>query len=331
MQTLNNLKSLLSQERFDSVINLSLQALDQSNDSQKIIEFLSFSFFKRGLFGAALACQSRLLKLNPTHVNAYKNIIKLYQCLLMQKNERLASLTSETSKKPVNVKKVIILCGGDSYRWQGYIGVMHKPLIPVMGERLLARTIRQVRNYFLGEIDVLIRSEDRAHYEYLLQDVNIKLKLPSILKSKTINPTAKYLASLPYWSEFGDTVILLGDVWFSDFAIESVFTKPGQSFLSFGRYRQSTCTGYPYGNFFAIRLDDNEDHKNSLVLLDRLYKASICTAHGGGWAWTQINRNEDPNIRSLGENFIDINDFTDDFDSPADYERWITHFKIAHP
>lgn len=331
---LKHLKLLLAEGRFDSAINLSLQVLAQSKNSQQIIELLSFALFKRGLIGAALACQSRLLELNPSHAGAYKNKIILYQCLLTQKNERLASLASETTlkpKTPVNVKKVIILCGGDSSRWQGYLGVMHKPLIPIMGERLLLRAIRQIRNYFPGEIDILIRSGDSAYYENLLQDEIIKPRLISGSRIKIENPATKYLASLPYLSEFGDTAVLLGDVWFSDSAIESVFTKPGQSWQSFGRYRQSTCTGYPYGNFFAIRLDGNQDHKTSLVLLDRLYKASICTAHGAGWAWTQLNRNEDPNIRSLGENFIDIDDFTDDFDSPSDYERWIANFKIAYP
>jgi len=331
---LDHLKLLLAEENFVDAINLSLDLLlTESKDSREIIDMLSFAFFKRELIGASLACQSKLLKLNPAHVRAYQNKIVLYQCLLKQKNEHLAHFASAITSNPkvsLNVDKVIILCGGDSSRWQGYLGVIHKPLIPLNGERLLVKTIRQVRTYFSGEIDVLIRSGENAHYEKFLPDENIKLISISRSKSRIENPAAKYLASLPYFSKVGTTVILLGDVWFSDSAIESIFTKTNRSWLSFGRYHPSTCTGYPYGNFFAVRFPSHDDKKSSLILLDRLYKSSICTAHGAGWAWTQLNRNEDPNIRSPGQNFIDINDFTDDFDCPSDYERWIKHFKMVH-
>jgi hypothetical protein len=39
--------------------------------------------------------------------------------------------------------------------------------------------------------------------------------------------------------------------------------------------------------------------------------------------------NEDPNIRSVGNAFVEIDDFTDDFDFPEDYDRWTAKRQLA--
>lgn len=321
---------MLFQGDTDDSINAILEVIKKSPEAIKAINLLSSIFYKKGYLGLAIACQSRILKIKNTDLQAYKNKIAIYEALIKEKNEKkyFSGKVCVDSRSMNNLKqKVVILCAGNSSRWNSHLGVKWKQLIPVLNQTLLQRTIRQIQGNHQCEIDVLISSRMEKDFHEVLK--NDRVNLVTIKKSyiNTETPAAKYLASVEHWNNSGSTVILLGDVWFSDDAIKTILQPRSEPWLAFGRQRPSSCTGYPYGNFFGVRLAGSEFQRKSIVLLDHLYKAGICNAYGGGWAWSQLMRNEDPNIRSVGENFIEIDDFTEDFDCPDDYIRWNINYR----
>lgn len=324
-----NAQLMLRRGEIETSIYELLSILKVSPQAIKVIKVLSFAFLKIKMLGPALACQSRLAQLIPMDTEINKTKVSIYEFLVQKKNRDLVSLQLNIQSQVCSVSqdiKVIILCGGDSSRWRSYLGVKQKQLAPIMGEVLLLRTIRQIRTYTQGEIKILIKHGDTADYQVVRDEKNIVLcQLEKDLNDHE-TPATKYLMSSDYWNRAGGTVLLLGDVWFSDESMKKIFEPSTNLWVAFGRYGRSSFTGYPYGNFFGIRLLDHEVNRKSLKILDGLYRARICKAHGAGWAWTQLNRDEDPNLRSPGLNFIDIDDFTDDFDHPSDYDRWTSHY-----
>ena len=62
-------------------------------------------------------------------------------------------------------------------------------------------------------------------------------------------------------------------------------------------------------------------------MLGILCRAKILKAHGARWVWSQLNRDEETNLRSPGFNFVEIDDFTADFDRLGDDDRWTSHYK----
>src|SRR5690606_13060870 len=95
------------------------------------------------------------------------------------------------------------------------------------------------------------------------------------------------------------------------------------SYRVYGRFRRSTVTGTPYGEIFAASWWPN-CHR----MLDRHLERIVRTFHSGesnrrdGWTLLRSIQGTPLNShRVMQPWFIEINDWTDDIDFPADYER----------
>lgn len=188
---------------------------------------------------------------------------------------------------------------------------------------MLDRTLKQVLKYKPSKITVLVRPGDHHCFEKICAARAIVKEIPILEYPET--PAWKYLSSENYWNQSGITISLLGDVWFSDEAIDRIFKNDSQDWLAFGRSSSSQFTGCKYGEIFAHKFSNHHRHLISLRLLNALYRSRLCNAHASGWALSQLISNEDPNIKSVGKNFVEIDDFTEDFDFPRDYERWVAN------
>ncbi|GAG00873.1 unnamed protein product, partial [marine sediment metagenome] len=105
----------------------------------------------------------------------------------------------------------LIMAGGSEQRWGQYLGV-HKHLLPINGERLLDRTVRQLLAHGAHQITVVAK-----YPEY---DVpGTQRVFPVDLDS------GGAIASRDFWSETARTTVLFGDVFFTEDAIDRICAK----------------------------------------------------------------------------------------------------------
>jgi hypothetical protein len=62
----------------------------------------------------------------------------------------------------------------------------------------------------------------------------------------------KFLSSRELWNRNGRTIILYGDVYFTEEAIVAIFEYPHADWRLFGRAFESTFTGSDHGECFGI-------------------------------------------------------------------------------
>lgn len=215
----------------------------------------------------------------------------------------------------------LLLCGGSNTRWGGYRGARRKHLIEIEGEILLERTLRQVAAHAPGRTIVVIHEEDRDLYR---ARVTLPTEIVSVPRFDGPEFEArKFLSSRPFWNDRGRTIVLLGDVWFSDAAIETIFADAAEGWTAFGRPGASRWTGCPYGELFAQRFTAIDAHEDALLRLDAMYRDRSCRRAAAGWAHYQLMIGRHPHDHVVGPRFVEIDDFTEDFDLPHDYDAWV--------
>jgi hypothetical protein len=210
------------------------------------------------------------------------------------------------------IERVILICAGRAERWRKYLGVP-KHLILIDGEMLLDRTLRLVRRYTSAAIVIVAFDPeyDRDNHE----------RFEPRHGPHHFCDTDKFLSSKERWAESGQTVILYGDVFFTDAAMKTILSHVG-SHRFFGRREDSYITGRRWREMFALSFPAEEraelaEHMSQL----RSDLLSGKVSRGGGWelfgrihgyTWNQ---------------FTAIDDFTDDFDYPEDYDNWIRRYQ----
>jgi hypothetical protein len=205
------------------------------------------------------------------------------------------------------IERVILMCAGRAERWGKHRGV-HKHLVTVNGEKLLDRTLRQVRRH--TEAPVVIVAFDAAYSRAGHE------RFEPRHGPMDFCDTDKFLSSRERWGTAGDTVMLYGDVFFTDAAMKTIMSHDGPHQF-FGRREGSYFTGCPWREIFALRFTATEREWLSdqlLLIKTRLLAGKI--AKGGGWELYEHL------YGSSGNRFTVIDDFTEDFDFPNDFEKW---------
>lgn len=227
-----------------------------------------------------------------------------------------------------HTNKVIIAAGGESSRWGNYLGVP-KHLIKITSqgrtETLVERTARLFREnnayvYVLGPPDDL-RYE--TPYSALLDTKRLNLK-------PTKTDQDKVFSSMSFWNNSGRTIVVFGDVWFSEEAVKTILTKTFPIEF-YGRFGPSKITGSPYGELFGIAFDYSEHGTvvGGLSAVANAFKKGII-ARAAIWELYSWMNNLQPLTKHIKANyFTEINDFTEDFDFPRDYDIWLKRFRMA--
>ena len=206
------------------------------------------------------------------------------------------------------IERVILMCAGRAERWGGYLGV-HKHLIAIDGEMLLDRTLRLIREQTDASVTIVAFDPQysRAGCE----------RFEPIHGPEKFFDTDKFLSSESLWGSTGQTILLYGDVYFTEAALRTILAYEGPHQF-FGRREWSYYTGRTWRELFALSFPaaDRELMRASMTRLrSELQSGTIPRGggwelyhrmHGGGW-----------------DHFVAIDDFTDDFDFPADYDRWM--------
>lgn len=209
--------------------------------------------------------------------------------------------------------EAIILCAGSGERWGGYLGVP-KQLVRIGKEALLDRTVRLLRENGVTNIHV-VSNDERLKVEH----VNLFSPALSRWTVETL------LSTRSLWAE--RTVVLLGDVFYSEDAMRAAIEFDGPVRV-FGRSGPSWFTSCEWAEIFAVSF--------TREAIGRIAHAADCAlqaAAGGGkgklWQmyYSLLGSPMDEH-RIDSDVFFVIDDFTDDFDSPEDYDSSVRRYRL---
>lgn len=197
--------------------------------------------------------------------------------------------------------KICILAGGEGSRW----GEGDKTLLEVEGMPLLERTILQFVPYS-SNIEVI--GENRL--------------------CNTTSLACCKLRSFEVESYNMSNLILFGDTYYTDEAVKIIWeTITGNSFHGihfFGREGPSTFTGKEYGEIYAFHYSDY----NWQFVESNIFTVSNYGNRKNFWELYRHMHCIPLDKHVITENFITIDDRTEDFDFREDYERWIEYSTV---
>ncbi len=210
----------------------------------------------------------------------------------------------------------IIIAAGEGTRWNNYLGVS-KHFVEIGGERLLERTVRQLNER--GIRPTVVGNTPDYHVE------GCCLFIPNLNPDNV--DADKFLSSESLWNEDGRTIVLYGDVYFTDEAMDTIVNYKEKDWRLFGREGASEHTGCGWGECFAqsFYTEHIEKHREMLHKIRDDYKAEKIY-RCGGWEHYRAMEGFDLTEHKIGDKFYEIDDFTEDFDTPEDFTNFIKNY-----
>jgi hypothetical protein len=202
--------------------------------------------------------------------------------------------------------RVIIAAAGEGERWQNFRNTP-KHLLNIEGEVLLNRTYKQFKQYCN---DIVIIAKDNA---YAIDGATLKKPLEGDWMDFGKIYSSNYL-----WSN-ERTIIVFGDVYFTDKAVEKIVSNQ-DDYKFFMRKGPSKYTGKGHKEIFAFAFNGGMNEK-----IKQYIQELITIKQGGAGAWRlylHMHNIKRPADYFKSSGYIEINDWTDDFDYPADLVKW---------
>jgi hypothetical protein len=205
--------------------------------------------------------------------------------------------------------RIVIACAGSGAKWGNYLDVP-RHLAPVDGEPLLHRTTRQALTVS-HDVHIASLDDDR----YLLPGTT-----RHVIRGQHVN---EYASTRHLWSTYGRTLLLYGDVYYTDAAMTTIGGFDGPLWRMFGRAGPSSITGSRWGEIFA----GSWLPRHHGMLDDHMHKVALAYAAGYSRRFTAWELLRSIQRTPLNEHmvnptwFTDVDDETDDFDTPGDYDR----------
>lgn len=219
--------------------------------------------------------------------------------------------------------RALILAAGEATRWNNYLNTP-KHLIEIEGERLLDRTIRLLKERGIKDIHTVVKNVSMAYYnpgaeQYVAQ-----------IDYETNADADKFLSSRELWNKDGRTIVLYGDCYFTEEAMDTIVSHAKKEWTLFCRPDASKITGTPWGECFAISLypEDHERMEKRLHYIAELWKTGVITRCGGWELYRAMTGREGKKVRrphTMTTNYVKVDDWTDDFDYPQDLDNWLKH------
>lgn len=217
--------------------------------------------------------------------------------------------------------RVIVAAAGSQAKWGGHLGV-RSHFVPVrsqLGEEerepLLGRTLRLLGERGFGDVVVTAPAGSEQPYA----DAAIRHGVQCVSRAQARD---EFASTRDSWAPEGRTIILYGDVWFTERALDLIL-RPWSGPCFFGREHGSAVTGSPWGEVFAVSWDAGDASR-----LDRLL-ADVRAAQNAGQAdvsagWSLLRALQGTPLQQhlvFSPWWVEINDATDDIDFPDDYAR----------
>lgn len=213
------------------------------------------------------------------------------------------------------------MAGGSDEKWTRLGGVGRRHFALIDGEPLLHRTVRQLDARGVGDVVVIAPPDVR----YQLPETRRVTPESSNWGHEALNAAAE-------WSPIGRTLQIYGDTVFTDAAMDTIVGFDARAWQLFGRHGAGGVS--PYGELFAISFWP-EHRADWLAALEQAFdlKARGVIRRAGSWEGYRIlggARGRDVAQHVLYPAlFTDIDDGTDDFDTPAEYEALARNFEAV--
>ena len=218
--------------------------------------------------------------------------------------------------------RAIIIAAGEATRWNNYTGVA-KHFVKLCSEPILHRTVRLLHENNVDDIWVVGLTTD-----YKIEHSNLCVPTINYVENADAD---KFLSSKALWHTSDRTVVLYGDCYFSEKAMQTIVNSQNKDWTLFCRPTPSEITGTLYGECFAQSFypEHLEMHEKNLHRIAELYKAGKLHRCGGWEHYRAMAGKEDLELDThlMSTNFVEINDWTEDFDVPADYDNWTRNRK----
>lgn len=206
------------------------------------------------------------------------------------------------------------MAAGDGLRWIASGGEGRKHELVIDGETLIARTVRLVRER--GVTDIVISGPYDG------------LGVPTFHPAAETDIVDGRLAVRSMWSDRGRTVILLGDVYYTDTAMRTIIDHAGNEPHLFARFTGSRITGKTWAEPFAnsFLAEHRAAHERSLRTVQTL-KDRGRIKRAGLWEAYKLDHHRllpfTYRTSNLGHATV-IDDWTEDFDFAKDVEIFLT-------
>lgn len=207
---------------------------------------------------------------------------------------------------------VCVIAGGEGKRWGNYLGI-RKQFAEINGEKIIYRIKR------LFDPDVIIT---RKGWE--VEGVKNVYHKPD----KSWHGIDKLHCSVPYWNQNGKTLLILGDVYFTDEAAETIKNYDKRDWAMFGRLRRSKVKEKKnFNENFALSFypEHHDQVTRAMRKSVQLYlSGKIPRNYMAQWYRIMHGKEgKDAHFKGYPQenlgNFVTIDDGTDDVDYPSDY------------
>lgn len=217
--------------------------------------------------------------------------------------------------------RVIVAAAGSQAKWGGHLGV-RSHFVPVRSrlgaegrEPLLGRTLRLLAERGAADVWVTAPNDAPGPYARLAASFGARCVARGAARDE-------YVSTRDLWAAEGRTIILYGDVWFTESALDVVLARRGEACF-FGRERESSLTGSPWGEAFACSWEA-EDAERLDGLLAEVRAAQDRGQGDASAGWSLLRALQGTPYRThlvFAPWWVEINDATDDIDFPDDYRR----------
>jgi hypothetical protein len=228
----------------------------------------------------------------------------------------MQSISGAPQNPPVTPTRAVIIAAGEATRWNNYLGVP-KHLINIEGETILSRLVRLLHEIGVSDIHIVTKSYDPRY------DAPNALQEPVVLDYETNGDVDKFLSSKHLWNHSGRTLVVYGDCYYTEEAISTIVNYPEKEWTLFCRPTGSSITGTRWGECFVQSFypEHIEEHEAALHRVAELQRTGELKK-GGGWHHYRVMEGLPPNKHTMKGRYVCIDDWTDDFDFPEDYETW---------
>jgi len=202
--------------------------------------------------------------------------------------------------------KHIVMCGGNYEKWD-----IPKPMTPIKGEPIVARTIRLLRENGVNDIAISSNNELFEQFGVPVLHHDNPFTLPKNGRAKTPWLDAFYPMAEPVCYIFGDVV-------FSPEAIKKIVETDTDS-IEFFASAKPLPRIYPkrWAEPFAFKVKDTKQFFKAIGKTKALDEQGKFKRQPVSWElWQVIKRT--PLNKVDNTNYIRINDYTCDIDVPED-------------
>lgn len=195
-----------------------------------------------------------------------------------------------------------------------------KQMVQVCGEPNIARTIRLLKAAHGGACDITVVARATVEWKALATSTGVSLRALPDTGDGILDGLRN---SLAMWSKDAVTLVLLGDVVWTEAALQGGLTAEPRPLTFIGRSGPNTITGRPWPELFGLSIAPSAARRLLALLADKEAQRSDAWPGENGKLWSLVRTLRA--TRQIPMSMFEIDDATDDVDVPEDMEHLREH------